>query len=203
MKRLIYLLPLFFVACTATNITQKTLNPKEEIIAFQEKLTADYKNPAMSPLREKASTFKEHEFFEINLDYRVQATFEATPKQAVFKMPTTGERKPEYRKFGTLTFQIKEENYELTLYQNIGFINNPVYKDYLFLPFTDLTNGVETYGGGRYIDFRIPKSKTVTLDFNQAYNPYCAYADGYSCPIVPKENFLETEIRAGILLKEK
>jgi uncharacterized protein (DUF1684 family) len=203
MKQLIYLLPLFFVACTATNITKKTISPKEEIIAFQEKLTADYKNPATSPLREKASTFKGHEFFEIDLDYRVQATFEAMPQQAAFTMPTTGPRKPEYRKFGTLKFQIKGADYELTLYQNIGFINNPVYKDYLFLPFTDLTNGVETYGGGRYIDFRIPKSKIVTLDFNQAYNPYCAYTSGYSCPIVPKENHLETEIRGGILLKGK
>ncbi|MGB0864424.1 MAG: DUF1684 domain-containing protein [Saprospiraceae bacterium] len=203
MKHLILFLPILFVACTATNISKKTLNPKEEIIAFQEKLTSDYKNPETSPLREKASEFEGHDFFEINLDYRVQATFEAMPKQTAFTMPTTGPRKPEYRKFGTLKFKLKGQNQELTLYQNIAFINNPIYKDYLFLPFTDLTNGVETYGGGRYIDFRIPKTKTVTLDFNQAYNPYCAYTDGYSCPIVPKENHLETEVQAGILLKAK
>ncbi|MDQ3048969.1 MAG: DUF1684 domain-containing protein, partial [Bacteroidota bacterium] len=55
-----------------------------------------------------------------------------------------------------------------------------------------------SYGGGRYMDLRIPKGKTITLDFNQAYNPYCAYSTGYSCPIPPKENFLDLKVEAGV-----
>ena len=73
------------------------------------------------------------------------------------------------------------------------------YKDYLFLPFTDLTNGTVTYGGGRYIGLRIPKSgNKIIIDFNQAYNPFCAYSGNYSCPIVPEENNLDVQVKAGV-----
>ena len=135
------------------------------------------------------------------MNYRVNAKFEATPNEEAFVMATSGPRKPNYKKFGILKFKLNNENHELAVYQNQGFLNHPMYKNYLFLPFSDFTNGVETYGGGRYIDMKIPKSETVVLDFNQAYNPYCAYTTGYSCPIVPKENQLELEVRAGIMLK--
>ena len=72
------------------------------------------------------------------------------------------------------------------------------YKDYLFLPFLDDTNGEGSYGGGRYIDLRIPDSDTMIIDFNTAYNPYCAYNDRYSCPIVPRQNYLDVAIEAGV-----
>jgi uncharacterized protein (DUF1684 family) len=71
------------------------------------------------------------------------------------------------------------------------------YKKYLFIPFRDLTSGKESYGGGRYIDTEIPAGETLILDFNRAYNPYCAYSHRYSCPIPPEENTLKVEIRAG------
>ena len=73
------------------------------------------------------------------------------------------------------------------------------YKDYLFIPFTDATNGNETYEGGRYIDILITdiSNNTVVIDFNKAYNPYCCYATGYHCPIPPKENALSVTINAG------
>jgi uncharacterized protein (DUF1684 family) len=68
------------------------------------------------------------------------------------------------------------------------------------LPFTDLTNGHGSYGGGRYIDLRIPPagSRTIALDFNQAYNPSCAYNHAYSCPVPPPENRLNVAILAGV-----
>ena len=72
------------------------------------------------------------------------------------------------------------------------------YRDYLFLPFTDKTNGSETYTGGRYIDLSIPEGDTLEINFNKAYNPYCAYNPKYSCPIVPGVNALDTEVRAGV-----
>ena len=82
-------------------------------------------------------------------------------------------------------------------YQGEALSKTDEYKDYLLIPFTDTTNGKETYGGGRYIDFAIPASEMVTLDFNLAYNPSCAYSSRYSCPIPPRENRLKAEIRAG------
>ena len=78
-------------------------------------------------------------------------------------------------------------------------MKTPGYEDYLFLPFRDETNGTDTYGGGKYLDLRIPKGKEIVIDFNQSYQPYCAYnAYDYSCPIVPEENFLPVKIEAGV-----
>ena len=71
------------------------------------------------------------------------------------------------------------------------------YKDYLFLPFRDGTSRKESYGGGRFLDLKKPKGKTIHIDFNLAYNPYCAYSHRYTCPIPPPENELTIEIKAG------
>ena len=73
------------------------------------------------------------------------------------------------------------------------------YKDYLFIPFGDATSGLTSYGGGRYMDFTLAdiKDNTLVIDFNKAYNPYCAYTIGYNCPIPPKENLLTEAINAG------
>ena len=77
-------------------------------------------------------------------------------------------------------------------------LDDEEFVDYLFLPFTDLTNGEATYAGGRYIDLAIPDGDTLIIDFNKSYNPYCAYNKKYSCPIVPKVNHLEIDINAGV-----
>jgi uncharacterized protein (DUF1684 family) len=79
------------------------------------------------------------------------------------------------------------------------------YKNYLFIPFTDATNGTDTYEGGRYIDLSIPdiKDTNVIVDFNKAYNPYCCYTGGYDCPIPPKENALTVAINAGEMKYKK
>jgi uncharacterized protein (DUF1684 family) len=81
----------------------------------------------------------------------------------------------------------------------MALFRQPQYKDYLFLPFKDETNGFETYGGGRYMDVRIStlKDGKIILNFNKAYNPYCAYGDGFNCPIPPLENHLNFSIKAG------
>jgi hypothetical protein len=73
------------------------------------------------------------------------------------------------------------------------------YDPHLFVPFTDHTTGVESYGGGRYLDLPIPTEGVAELivDFNRCYNPYCAYGDGFSCPIPPRKNDLDFSVRAG------
>jgi len=190
---------------TTTSVTTPKETPataKAEILAFQKKLREDYKNPDSSPLGEKATEFTGHEFFPIDLNYRVTAKFKAYELEDFFTIPTSGPREAIYRKFGLLTFKIAGKTHQLTVYQNKDLIRNPIYKNYLFLPFTDATNGDTTYGGGRYIDMSIPTGKTVILDFNQAYNPYCAYVDGYSCPIPPEENDLDIGVKAGIMLEQ-
>jgi len=87
----------------------------------------------------------------------------------------------------------------LTLYQSPTHLKEKVLEDYLFLPFTDESNGIESYGGGRYIDLKIPDDGNIIMvDFNKAYNPYCAYSTGFSCPKVPTENNLPIKILGGV-----
>ncbi|MDD7884954.1 DUF1684 domain-containing protein [Flavivirga sp. 57AJ16] len=167
--------------------------------AFQRKINAEYKDATTSPLKAKdRKHFEGLDFFEFDSAYVVKAQFKRTPNEKSFKMKTTTTRLPEYVKYGELTFDLKGESFSLNIYQNLGLVEKEGYKDYLFLPFLDETNGLESYGGGRYIDARIPEGHTMIIDFNKAYNPYCAYNDKYSCPIVPRRNYLKTRVEAGV-----
>jgi hypothetical protein len=112
-------------------------------------------------------------------------------------MKTTTERLPEYSIYGVVTFRHKGKNVTLNVYQNIELVKKPGYEKNLFIPFNDRTNGVETYGGGRFIDITENGADKVIIDFNKAYNPYCAYNHKYSCPIPPEENDLKIKIKAG------
>ena len=167
---------------------------------FQRELNKEFRNPEESPLTiEDFKKFKKHAFFPIDAKYRVVAQFTRAEDPATFKMKTSTKRQPLYEKYGTASFEIDGVAYELTLYKSLSSYDSDEYQDYLFLPYNDLTNGEETYYTGRYIDFSIPETNQVTLDFNKAYNPYCAYSDRYSCAIPPAENDLNIEIKAGIM----
>ncbi|APU69043.1 DUF1684 domain-containing protein [Christiangramia flava] len=171
---------------------------------FQKELNEGYANPETSPLdKEDLKDFKELEFYEIDPDYVVQASFVRTPMESPFTMKTSTDREPVYVKYGEVYFTLKGKEYQLNVYQGLELQKDPDYYDYLFLPFTDLTNGRTTYGNGRYLDLRIPESDSIELDFNKAYNPYCAYSSKYSCPIPPAENDLDTEILAGVQAYDK
>ncbi len=175
------------------------LTAQETSKEFQDTLNKEYGNREESPLTEEDfKTFKGLDFFPINEMFIVEAKFTRTPDEKVFKMKTSTTRLPEYVKYGELAFTIDGKPFKLNLYQNIDLTKKEGYEDYLFLPFSDLTCGKESYIGGRYIDMRIPKTNTVTIDFNKAYNPYCAYNHKYSCPIVPLENDLNIEVLAGV-----
>lgn len=175
------------------------LTAQETAKEFQETINKEYRNREESPLTEEDfKVFKGLDFYPINEKFIVEAKFTRTANEKVFKMRTTGTRLPEYVKYGELAFSIDGKTFKLNLYQNIDLIKKEGYADYLFLPFSDLTCGKESYIGGRYIDMRIPKGNSVTIDFNKAYNPYCAYNHKYSCPIVPLENDLDIEILAGV-----
>ncbi|PWK17801.1 DUF1684 domain-containing protein [Xanthomarina spongicola] len=171
---------------------------------FQKKMNADFKDATKSPLKDNdRKDFKGLDFFKFDSIYVVTASLTRTPDEAPFKMKTTTERMPMYVKYGVVNFELKGETHELNIYQNLDLMNEVGYEDYLFLPFLDLTNGDTTYGGGRYVECKIPSDNEVVIDFNSAYNPYCAYNEKYSCPIVPRENYLETEVEAGVKAYEK
>lgn len=170
----------------------------KEIIAFRAEKEKELKQKGKSPLPEKERRkFKSLNYFPIDLKYRVSATFVRTESPVLFKMQTTTSRLPEYVKYGEVRFRIDTLEYKLEVYQNPELSRRSGYEDYLFLPFTDLTNGEETYEVGRYIDFRIPTTADVIVDFNNAYNPYCSYSSNFSCPIPPAANHLPISIPVG------
>ena len=184
------------------NKTDKKQFPAEilEIETFQKELNKEYKTEEETPLRgSNFKKFKSHPFFPIDLNYRVKAKLVKTENSVPFEIPTSSGRTKKYREFGKAYFTLNGAEQVLTVYQSLALLDDPEYQDYLFLPFKDETNGKDTYGGGRYLDLRIPKNDEIIIDFNKAYHPYCAYnAFDYNCPIVPEENWLKIPIEAGV-----
>jgi uncharacterized protein (DUF1684 family) len=175
---------------------------KEPILGeteFQKKMNSEFKDASTSPLKTKdLKKFKGLEFFKFDSAYVVKAILKRTPNEKPFEMKTTTSRLPRYVKYAVLEFELKEESFKLDIFQNLNLMDDPEYVDYLFLPFLDETNGESSYGGGRYIELRIPEGDEILIDFNKAYNPYCAYNEKYSCPIVPRQNYLRTKVEAGV-----
>lgn len=194
---------IFLLAFQSGFAQTDTVAARQEIENFRFTLNEDYRNPKESPLGvEGAAHFTGHQFFATDLSYRVVAKVEKLKKPEKFLMQTTTDRKPEYKKLFKLTFTLRDTVCVLYAYQNIELSKREGYENYLFLPFTDPTNGFDSYGGGRYIDLRIPDTDSMVIDFNQCYNPYCAYSGKYSCPVPPKENRLPISIYAGIKAPE-
>jgi uncharacterized protein (DUF1684 family) len=166
---------------------------------FQKELNAEYADAKTSPLMaDDLATFKSLDFYPINEKFKVTARFVRTKKEKPFEMKTSTDRKPLYVKYGEAYFTIDGLDFKLNIYRNIELSKKAEYKDYLFLPFSDLTSGNESYIGGKYIDMKVPEGNTIIIDFNTSYNPYCAYNHKYSCPKVPLENDLNIEIKAGV-----
>ena len=169
---------------------------------FQSSLNALFKDASKSPLKpEDIKTFKGLSFFPVDSSFVVVSKLKRTNTSDFFEMKTSTTRLSKERVFGILSFTIKGSNYTLKVYQSETSVLES--SDYLFLPYLDATNGVTTYGGGRYIDLKIPEGDRIWLDFNKSYNPYCVYNARYSCPIVPRENFLPIKVEAGVMYNYK
>jgi len=173
---------------------------ENEILEWQNELNIEFKNPKTSPLTDKdISNFTKLNFYKIDEDYKVEANLTFNNNQKEFGMKTTTDRLPVYVKYGVASFNIKGQNFKMNIYRNVELSKREKYKDYLFMLFNDKTSGTTSYAGGRYIDLRIPKNgDKLHIDFNKAYNPYCAYNHKYSCPIPPEEDYLDIEILAGV-----
>jgi len=170
----------------------------EEYKSFWTQTDSDFKDPDKSPLPEgEIPKFDSVPRFDFNPDYRIIAEWIPVEKSKPFYFETTGKIRQKYRKVGLARFNLSGKSIELSVYRNIELSNMEGYKDYLFIPYTDNSNGIQTYGGGKYISLHAEPKDSILIDFNQSYNPYCAYNDRYSCPIPPRENFLDISIPAG------
>lgn len=163
-----------------------------------------FADSAESPLTEEdRAVFHSLNWFPVDTNFMVQAYLELSPNSLPFTMATTREHQPRYRQYGLLHFRLRDSLFRIPVYQNLRLKTKEGYEEYLFFPFTDLSNGFSTYGGGRFLDLRIPEGDSLLVDFNRAYNPLCAYNARYSCPIPPRENHIEAFIEAGLRYRPK
>ena len=152
-----------------------------------------------SPLtQEQRKSFNGLIYFPADEIYKVEAKLVKDDQPEDIEMKTSTDRAPLYVRYGELHFTLNGKEYKLAAFQNKKMLDLSTDTNRLFVPFRDGTSGKETYGGGRYIDCQIPETgDIVILDFNMAYNPYCAYNPKYSCVIPPEENRLSIKIEAG------
>lgn len=150
---------------------------------------AFFRSDDQSPLPvERQADFDGLSYFDPNPDLVFDLQPEIVDPERVM-ISTTGGASREYDRVATVSFQVDESAVTLALFSS-GHAS-------WFLPFRDRTSGRETYGAGRYLDIELPEAGTVTIDFNYAYAPYCAYSDAYSCALPPAENWMDAAVVAG------
>jgi len=148
-----------------------------------------------SPFLKDSIEFEALNYFPIDEKFRVKAKLESIDGKKVVLLTTSDGLEQKYLEYAYAVFKLNETEHRLLI---LELMDMGPQRGKLFLAFADNTSGDETYGAGRYLDVKkIPAATSVILDFNLAYNPYCAYNDTYSCPFPPKENILKTAINAG------
>lgn len=189
---------LSFASCSA-NYERMTFDSAQkqayldQLERFREGKDVFLKSSTSSPLTDvQKASFHHLNYYppNFNLIFKVKMLMERKPER-IGIAATGGETRPAIR-YGKFEFNVDGKKIRLFVYKMLGDDSGE-----LFLPFTDETCGKTSYSGGRYIDLSEDGTGEYTLDFNYAYNPYCAYNHNYSCPIVPGENYLDVEIKAG------
>jgi len=136
-------------------------------------------------------------YFDIDPRYDVPASLTPSHDETAIPMPTSTGTMRQMRRVGILVFSLNAQPLRLTAFVEVGAPN----LNRLFVPFSDLTSGTDTYPAGRYLDLDRTATGVYALDFNRAYNPYCYYNAAYECPFPPAENRLGIPVRAGETLK--
>lgn len=168
------------------------MNPEDSktaIEAFRKRKDHFFKHDANSPLPAAArADFTGLDYYDYTPDLDLTITVEPFEAQESVLIHTTTDELRSYKRYGQFTFMVDGQQARLTIYETPhGY----------FLPFVDASAGVETYPAGRYLDLHPMGGDVFQVDFNLAYNPFCAYSEHYSCPLTPAENRLKVAIRAG------
>jgi uncharacterized protein len=158
-------------------------------------MEAFMKSGTGSPFSQDSILFEGLNFFPANVKYRVKAKLKPIDDKKVVMLSTSDGKEQKYLEYAFAEFELEGIENRLLI---LEVMEMGPQRGKLFLAFSDETSGLETYGAGRYLDVKkVPAATSIELDFNLAYNPYCAYNDKYSCPFPPKENLLKVAIRAG------
>jgi uncharacterized protein len=178
--------------------------PPDDSLDFAAKLAADRaaKDAAFlagdDPIpRSRHAQFLPLAYFPIEQDYAVPAALKPSNDRTIIEMPTSTGTQRKMRRAGALEFTLKGQPLKLTAFNEVG--QDP---GHLFVPFSDLTSGTETYAAGRFMDLSRNGTGIYEVDFNRAYIPYCYYSPTYECPYPPAENRLKIPIRAGERMKK-
>lgn len=167
----------------------------EEIRKEREEKDHFMRTSKESPFAGKTESFKGLNYYDADIRYKITADLTPIPNKKVVLLSTSDGKEERYVEYAYAEFDLNGYHNKLLILEMIDI--GPV-RGKLFLPFGDETSAGETYGAGRYLDVeKVQGSNTITLDFNKAYNPYCAYAEEFSCPFPPPENLLKVAIRAG------
>jgi uncharacterized protein len=164
----------------------------QKLLDFRKQKDHYFRTSLDSPIANKEN-FKGLMYYEPNSNLKVKANLTLLNDTLPFSLSKNDGKKSKYIRYAIASFIFNNQEQQLTLLKLKDKTDNNV----LFIPFADKTNGDQTYEGGRYLDVRLKNEKTIVLDFNLAYNPYCAYSYKYSCPIPPRENVLAIPIEAG------
>jgi len=148
-----------------------------------------------SPFKHSKEPFRGLKYFDPNPKFRITADLEPVENKKMVVLQTSDGKEQQYIEYAYATFTIDEVKCKLLI---LEVADAGPFRGTLFLAFADQTSAIETYGAGRYLEVKkTPGAQSITLDFNEAYNPYCAYSDSFSCPFPPKENVLNVAILAG------
>ena len=187
-------------SCKTKKIVPEVDTYSSEIEKHREEYKQGFLADERSPLRE--ADFEFMNFYAPDEAFRCNCTFVSTPNAKPFEMSTVSGNVKIFSTYGVASCPIAGKQIQVNIYSNKQMQAMPGYRDYLFIPYKDMTSGDTTYGGGRYIDMRMGdiRDGSVIIDFNKCYNPWCMYSDGYNCPIPPIENHLEVAIEAGEMI---
>ncbi|NQD72432.1 peptide deformylase [Sphingobacterium shayense] len=172
-------------------------NDSSEIELYRQEQLKSLQQSAGGPIAAENIQFVN--YFPYNPEFIVEATVEYLNDEPAFRMPTSDGTSKEFKRFALLHFTLKGQEFSIPIYENVSRFQTKAQSNYLFFPIMDLTTGDSSYESGRYIDLKRNdiKNGKVRIDFNKAYNPYCAYSSGYRCPQPPKENFIKLAIPVG------
>lgn len=195
MKRIFILFNLFLLFGCSDNFTPEQKEYINSIETERANKNLMMKTNPNSPFNQDPKAhFSELKYFDVNPDFVFTSKlFQYNPKDTIIIYGTKGEERKTV-KFGYFNLEFKDKTRKLNVYQSKSGMN-----EYFSLWFTDLSTNEETYGVGRYIDFEYEPNPdfVYNIDFNKAFNPYCAYSSNYSCAIPSKEDFLDVYISAG------
>jgi hypothetical protein len=170
------------------------MDEKEDVLDFRKKKDEFYRDGEESPFNQQIKTeFRGLKYFPYDAKYRVKARFVPYPDPKQISLETSRGIRAAYLKVGSFEFKLAGKNLVLQAYRSVHGTHSEGY----FVPFKDATSGKESYANGRYLDIEENAEDDYWLDFNRAYNPYCAYVEGYMCPYPPEENALSIPVRAG------